>query len=153
MKGIWNFSRAAKTSWFVFFAAIVTAPGGAHAQAQIVFNNSNIAAVENGPTQATVFQLTAQTMLVRIMTYHWNYGRGALPGSIAIRSSTGQFFGPWQAMGQPGQGGVPNAYWFIMPNVGLPPGVYTIVDSDPATWAQNGGTGGAGIATVEGYFQ
>jgi len=153
MKGIRTFSRAAQASCLLLLAAIATAPGVAHAQAQTIFNNGNIAAVENGPTQATVFQLTAQTTIVRVMTYHWNYGQGALPGTIAIRSTTGQFYGPWQAMGQPGQGGVPNAYWFIMPNVGLPPGVYMIVDSDPGTWSQNGGTGGAGIATIEGYFQ
>jgi hypothetical protein len=33
----------------------------------------------------------------------------------------------------------------------LPAGTYTIVDSDPATGAQNAGSRGAGMAILEGY--
>jgi hypothetical protein len=44
---------------------------------------------------------------------------------------------------------VPNAYWNARPGVTLAPGTYTVIDSDPSTWAQNAGTGGAGHIRVE----
>ena len=37
-----------------------------------------------------------------------------------------------------------------VPNVVIPAGTYTIVDSSPSTWAQNGESGGRGHASVEG---
>jgi len=86
-----------------------------------------------------------------VKTYHWNHGRGARPGTVGLMQSSGRIYGPWQMRGTPGQGGVPNANWECTPNVVVPAGTYTIVDSDPATWAQNSGTGGAGMAVVKGY--
>jgi hypothetical protein len=66
--------------------------------------------------------------------------------------SSGQVYGPWQAVGSPGQGGVPNAYWVARLRITLPPDTYTVLDSDPSTWARNRGTGGAGFASVEGWY-
>ncbi len=122
-------------------------------QADIVkfFNNGNIYAVKNRPTRTTAFTLAEPTRVTRIMTYHWNNGQGAPAGRIALRNSSGETFGPWQAIGEPGQGGVPSAYWVVEPDVRLAAGTYTIVDSNPSTWAQNAATGGAGMATAEGY--
>lgn len=48
-------------------------------------------------------------------------------------------------------GGVVNAYRTAKPNVTLPAGTYTIIDSDPETWAQNAGSNGRGHAFVRGY--
>ncbi len=115
------------------------------------FDNGNIYAVENRPTRTTVFALRAPIRVTRIMTYHWNYGSGAPAGQIALRNSAGETFGPWQAFGEPGQGGVPSAYWVGEPDVVLPAGSYTIVDSNPSTWARNAASGGAGMASAEGY--
>ncbi len=74
-----------------------------------IFDNGNIDAVQNQPTQPTSFVVSEPTRLVSIKTYHWNGGRGAAPGTIAVRNGAGQSFGPWQTAGQAGQGGVPNA--------------------------------------------
>ncbi len=30
------------------------------------------------------------------------------------------------------------------------PGTYAVIDSDPATWSQNAGSGGAGMAWADG---
>jgi hypothetical protein len=117
------------------------------------FDNGNIYAVENRPRRTTVFALAGPTRVTRIMTYHWNNGRGAPAGQIALRSSAGETFGPWQAFGEPGQGGVPSAYWIVEPDINLPAGTYTIVDSNPSTWAQNAASGGAGMASAEGYSE
>jgi hypothetical protein len=116
-----------------------------------LFNNGNIDAVENRPTRATAFLLQRNSFVARIATYHWNHGRGANPGNIALIGRDGRIYGPWRATGSPGQGGVPNAYWSVSPNLVLGPGTYTIIDSDLFTWSQNAGSFGTGHAQVEGY--
>lgn len=118
-----------------------------------IFDNGNIYAVQNRPTRATVITLDGPTRIAKITTYHWNDGRGAPAGTIALRSSSGKTFGPWQASGQPGQGGVPSAYWIVEPDISLPAGSYTVIDSNPATWAQNDVTAGVGMAWAEGYIE
>lgn len=68
-----------------------------------------------------------------------------------MRDAAGRVFGPWGVAGSPGQGGVPNAFWIATPNVTLPAGTYTIIDSEPSTWSQNAQSGGRGIAAVKSY--
>ena len=72
-----------------------------------LFNNSNSAGVANHPTNPTMFTLNAPASISELVTYHWNNGRGARPGTIGLRSQTGQIFGPFAARGVAGQGGVP----------------------------------------------
>ena len=121
------------------------------AQTHTIFNNGNIQAVQNAPTRETIVTLPAPTTIVTITTYHWNNAKGATPGTISLMNDkTGDLHGPWEATGSPGQGGVPNAYWVVTPNLTLPAGDYIVIDSDPATWAQNAGSRGAGFVTVEG---
>lgn len=126
----------------------------AHAQAETLFSNNNIDAVQNQPSQATVVTLKSPVMIAKITTYHWNNAMGTTAiGTIALRNQAGQVYGPWQAEGEPGQGGVPNAYWVAYPNASLPAGTYTVIDSDPTTWAQNAASGRAGMSWAEGYVQ
>jgi len=140
------------------FASLVVggaiyAPVSANSQQEIqLYNNGNIYTVFNNPTAPTRFVLRQAVVITYINTYHWNNARGSRPGTITLRSSTGQTFGPWQAVGSPGQGGVPNAYWIVKPNARVPAGEYTVVDSEPSTWAQNTGTRGAGMTTIKGFF-
>ena len=84
-------------------------------------------------------------------TYHWNNARGRKPGRIGFRHESGKVFGPWQAFGKPGQGGVPDAYWAVEASPVLPPGLYTITDSDPSTWATNAGNGFRGFFNLQGW--
>lgn len=111
----------------------------------------NIAAVVNGPTAPSTFTLSRSTRIVRITTYHWNAARGASPGTITLRSSTGTTYGPFPTTGLPGQGGVPNANWQAAVDVVLPAGTYEVIDSDPATWSQNAQSAGRGFFAVFGY--
>jgi hypothetical protein len=67
-----------------------------------------------------------------------------------LRDGAGEILGPWDATARPGQGGEPNAYWDIVPDIALPAGSYMVRDSSAATWAQNAGSGGAGMTTLEG---
>jgi hypothetical protein len=129
--------------------ASVPAPTG---KPNVVFDNGNIGGVDNKPTRATTFSISQTRTITKIVDYHWNNGRGtSQTGSIALRDAQGRTWGPWRTSGTPGQGGVPNAYWTATPNVQLPPGNYTVIDSDPATWAQNSGSQGAGHTRIEGH--
>ncbi len=116
-----------------------------------LFNNNNISGVNNNGVPAT-FRLDKKSHVSELWTYHWNYGQGKEPGTISLQDQNGKSYGPWPASTIPGQGGVQNAYWKTSPNTDLPPGTYTVIDSDPATWAQNEETGGQGIAWALGWF-
>lgn len=114
-----------------------------------VLNNGNIYAVENRPTQSTKFSLDSPARLVYLFTYHWNYGQGKPAGTVSLQHEDGTVYGPFETVGKPGQGGVPSAYWECEPNTNLKAGTYKLIDSDPATWSQNAGTNGQGIAKVK----
>ena len=120
-------------------------------QSEKIFDNGNIYAVKNRPTRTTVLVFDTPTRITQIKTYHWNNGRGAPAGTIALQSSSGETFGPWRTVGLPGQGGVRSAYWVALPDVSLPAGEYTVIDSAPSTWAHNAATSGAGMVEVEGF--
>jgi hypothetical protein len=117
-------------------------------ETESVFNNYNSAGVGNNPTAPTVFTITSRKKIYTIQDYHWNSARGKTPGTIGLKSEDGKTYGPWTAQGAPGQGGVPDAYWTVYPDTQIPAGTYTIVDSDPSSWAQNSGTKGIGMSQV-----
>ena len=108
-----------------------------------IININNILAVSNGGTSPTV-SFDQSYYLTEILTYHWNESVGAPAGTIALRDSNGKTYGPWQASL------VSGVYWVAKPGISLPAGSYTVIDSDPSTWAQNVETGGQGITTAQG---
>jgi tetratricopeptide (TPR) repeat protein len=141
--------RSGKTQW-TRISDLPPATGVASAPpAPVVQTIGNVDAVSNNPTRPSTFTLSEPRVLTLLQTYHWNHGRGATPGTIALRDEAGRQIGPWRASGSPGQGGVPNAYWNTRPNMTLPAGTYTVIDSDPSTWAQNTRSGGAGHMRIE----
>ena len=118
-----------------------------------IFVLTSIGRAYNEATTPTTFITTRSWQVTEIKTYHWNEGNGATPGTISLVAADGTSYGPWQASGLPGSGDVSNAYWVVNPNITIPAGTYSIIDSDPATWAQNSETGGAGMAWVSGVPQ
>lgn len=116
----------------------------------VVFDNGNIYTVYTQPSAAPIIPLERRTRITVIRTYHWNDGHGAEPGYIGLVDARGRMYGPWAAEGSTGQGGVPDAYWTVRPNLTLPAGRYIVIDSDLASWAHNEATGGAGMVHVEG---
>jgi|CXWL01.1.fsa_nt_gi hypothetical protein len=116
-------------------------------QEKKIFDNGNIYGVTNGPISPTQFILTQATFITRIENYHY-FNNGRLPGTITLVNSKGQQFGPWYATGTAGQGGVQNAYWVVRPNITLPAGTYSVIDSDPATWSTNAQSANKGFTTV-----
>jgi len=89
-----------------------------------------------------------------IATYHWNSGNGATAGSIGLKvvsglGGKGNVLGPLAATGSAGQGGAPDVNWTATASQPVViDGSYACVDSDPATWSQNGATHGQGFCTV-----
>lgn len=117
---------------------------------QTLLDNQNVGAVINNPTAPTTFTTAQGFGITYLSTYHWNDGKGAKPGMLRIQASNGTIYGPWKAVGLPGTGGVKNVTWQCRPSVYLPAGTYTVIDSSPLTWSQNGGSGGRGFARVLG---
>lgn len=117
-------------------------------ETDLLFSNYNGAGVQNSPTAHTLFTINVARKIYLIQDYHWNSAKGKTPGTIGLKSESGTMYGPWNAVGAPGQGGVPDAYWTVYPDIEIPTGTYTIIDSDPASWAQNTGTSGLGMSQV-----
>lgn len=129
----------------------VTVEGAAEA-AKPLFNNWNIYGVSNGGTAPT-FTLKQAAKITLISDYHYNNGKGEALGTIGLRSSDGTVYGPWSVTGQTAQGGVVNGVWNAHPNVVIPAGVYTVLDSDPETWSQDSASHGVGFVLINGIPQ
>lgn len=130
-------------------ASVKVTPQLAQAAATL-HETGNIAAVTNGATRPNTFIIAEPMLVTYVRTYHWNNGKGKTPGLISLTHEDGTQFGPWQASGIAGQGGVPNASWTVAPGVVLKPGKYTLLDSHPTTWSQNAATGGLGMCEIKG---
>ena len=119
-------------------------------ESKVIFNSWNLGSVVNAPTCSPFFTINEPQMITYIDSYHWNYGQGAPAGTIGLRDGYGTIFGPWQAETSHDGGEVPRGYWIVHPQVAIPPGTYTIEDSDPDTWSKNSESP-CGLARVEGY--
>jgi hypothetical protein len=115
---------------------------------QDVFSNGDdteVTAGAEGPT----FPLVEPMKITAVVTLH--VGQGMPGGTIALSDANGTTWGPWTAQIDLAPDG--NTYWTCAPNVVLPVGEYTAVDSDPATWAKNDGSDGFGFVTVRGTVE
>lgn len=126
-------------------------PGGAAPAPQRLFALNNVDAVIEGPKHLTTLRLAASTRIAQIRTYHWNGGRGAPAGTLALRDAKGRLHGPWKAQGEAGYRGAKDVYWNASPDVVLPAGDYTVVDSSPETWSHNAASGHRGFVEVFGW--
>ena len=111
----------------------------------LLFNNYNVCAVFNQPTKPTLVPLAKPSHISQVYDYHFNNGHASKPGTIGLLAPNGHLFGPYHATEAPG-----DLNWGISPNLTVPAGTYTIVDSDPATWSQNQASGGRGFTRVYG---
>ena len=121
-----------------------------------IYENGNIYGVDNDPqtvpSRATEFTIKKAAIVTHFETYHY-FTNGMKPGTIALRHKDGTIYGPWRASGRSGQGNVDNAYWEVKPDIEIKAGKYTVLDSNPATWSFNGGSGGRGMVIIRGYYK
>ena len=116
---------------------------------ELVFEVFSVAGVNCGnPPVPSTFTIDRDRTIAMIATYHWC--DGAYPGTISLLRQDGTVYGPWQAIGRDGMGGVPNRYWEVSAGaqIVLPAGTYTIVDSRPETWSWTGDVGNRGHSYV-----
>ena len=121
--------------------------GAAAGESVVALDTANNLAIRAGGTAPT-FTLERPAALETLTTYHFIDGGGPAPGTLGLESDDGTTYGPWQAYGMDGQGGVANAFWRVEPDVTLPAGTYTVVDSDASTWSTNDTAGGVGFTTI-----
>ncbi|MDE2134184.1 MAG: hypothetical protein KGM97_08395 [Alphaproteobacteria bacterium] len=126
----------------------------ASAHAADLCNNTNTGGVLNNPSShRTPCNLGQPAHITQLVTYHWNNGMGARPGTILLFSpNTGNQWGPFPASGSSGQGGKANVNWTANVNISVPAGLYQVIDSDPSTWSWNSTSGGYGFAIVSGNY-
>src|SRR5258706_8926430 len=106
-------------------------------QVRELYNNTNIYGVGNGINGQPTFTLSTSTEITEISNYHWNFGRGATPGSISLRSASGQSWGPFPARGSSGHGNAQNVNCTATVNIAVPAGTYIVFDSSPNTSSSN----------------
>jgi len=103
-----------------------------------VFDNSSTLGVLDGGTPPTFSTAGKAYCLSSIVTYHYNNGKGATPGTIGLRGTT--TVAPRRATRVAGSG-APNANWVVNYDATTSPvvidGSYTCEDSSPSTWSQN----------------
>jgi hypothetical protein len=99
--------------------------------------------VFNQPTKPTLVLFAKPSHISQIFDYHFDNGHVTKPGTIGLLAPNGHLFGPYHATAQ-------DLNWGISPNLTVPAGTYTIVDSDPATWSQDQTSGGRGFTRVYG---
>lgn len=116
---------------------------------EVLWTNNNIGGVQNGPENDTVVVLEEDCLVTTLTNYHY-FNDGAKPGTITLVGEDGTKYGPWQASGREGQGGVKDAYWDTSPNQELKAGKYLVIDSDHGTWSKNEESGNAGFTEVIG---
>ena len=121
---------------------------------EVIASNFNGYVVNNLPTSESTFTVDNTCKIYSLMTYHWNYAQGTQEtGTISLLEDN-RLLGTWNTSGTEGMYSTPNACWWAYPEaLTLTSGhVYTIVDSDPETWSQNGGSGYAGFFEIQGNY-
>jgi len=130
-------------------ALLLALPLTAWSQLTTLLNNWNGESVSSGPTETTTFTIAQPYYVTVVSDYHF-YNGGVLPGTISLRHSDGTLYGPWNAVSGEAVWGVSNSVWVATPSVIIKPGVYTVIDSDNATWSYNFG---GGFSAVYGLIQ
>ncbi len=122
------------------------------AEDELIWTNLNPDVVKNGPSkqEPVIIEDDADPILVhRISTYHWNDGKGSIPGTITVMDGDEEL-GTWDAVGKDGSG-AKNVYWDVDVELIFYPGhTYTITDSDPGTWSWNDRSGKCGMFSLYG---
>lgn len=115
-------------------------------QPYLLYTTNNIGGVTSdpgGPPCPATFTVTGPTQITKISNYH--YASGDTPGTIALQKSDGTVYGPWNA--------VESGYWCVYPEIEIPEGTYTVIDSKPGSWSFNFDSGYAGMLEIVGYTE
>ena len=110
----------------------------------LLFTNNNVVGVSSaagGPPNPCIFTVEDTTVIEKISNYH--FASEDTPGTISLRKSDGTVYGPWDA--------VRDGYWRVYPDITIPAGTYTVIDSKSDSWSYNNESKNAGITEIVGY--
>jgi hypothetical protein len=110
----------------------------------LLWKAGNDGAIEGGGGKPPKVTQDGTYFVTEVCTYHWNGGTGSPAGEITLKAADGTAYGPWKTTLRN------KVYWIAQPNQDIPAGTYTLIDSNPSTWAQNSGSGGAGMGWAYG---
>jgi len=112
----------------------------------LIWKAGNDGGIEGMNGSSPVVYQDATYFVTEVCTYHSDgSGNNMGPaGTITLKADDGTTYGPWQATLRS------DVYWIVNPDQDLPAGNYTVIDSNPATWAQNGGSNGQGMGWAYG---
>lgn len=110
----------------------------------LIWKAGNDGAIEGGGGKPPTVKQDRAYFVTEVCAYHWNNGKGAPAGEITLKAADGTTYGPWKTTLRN------EVYWIAQPNQELPAGTYTLIDSDPSTWAQNSASGGKGMGWASG---
>ena len=110
----------------------------------LMWKAGNDGAIEGGGGKPPKVTQDATYFVTEVCTYHWNGGQGSPAGEISLQAADGTLYGPWKTTLRN------SVYWIAQPNQDIPAGTYTLIDSNPSTWAQNSGSGGKGMGWAYG---
>jgi len=116
----------------------------------IIFTLFNTKEITNFVSKETLFSIQGSCVISTISNYHKKQKEETKVGTIGLRASTKRMYGPWQAKQTDALGKNNVQYKTVTPHVTLPPGTYTIIDSDKNSWSSNIQSGKRGMSHVYG---
>ena len=122
-----------------------------------LFNNLNKAKVHDGGTPPTFSTGGRVLCLTYMQTFHWNKGKGALPGLLSLTKVSGPAGLPAHTLFFQGKGTTNKTNALTVTTHAIvsvaPPtiidGAYRCVDSAASTWSSNAASGGKTFCLVE----
>lgn len=111
--------------------------------------NLNEYSSRTNPSIPLQLKLENAVKITKIQNFHTNVANGSSL-KIKLISAKGQIYGPWAAKKVFFEGFEQYECWQVVPNILLPPGVYTIIDSEPSTWLTNTQSNNRGFSRIIG---
>ncbi len=115
-----------------------------------LYKTYNTDPVEGEATVKNKVKFSKAFVVTRIITFHYNDGKGAVAGTISMEGRKGASRA-WQARNAPGADGKPMGRWICEPNERLEAGNYVLTVSDEKSWSTNSKAGKKGMVIIEGY--
>lgn len=152
--GLFALAGIVVATWNILPRAIRQAKPNLNAEPIVLFDTSNkkdVRQSSDGPPQPAVFSTAKEYYVSHIHTYHWNEGKGSMPGRVSLRRTDGTVYGPWEVTAFAGHNNAPNVNWVARPRIVIPAGTYTVLDLEPETWSYNAESDKRGFAIVKAH--
>jgi hypothetical protein len=93
----------------------------------LMWKAGNDGGIDGGGGKPPKVTQDGKYFVTEICTYHWNGGKGSPACEITLKAADGTVYGPWKTTLRN------KVYWIAQPNLDIPAGTYTLIDSNPST--------------------